>query len=117
MVTSVPLTKLTVYVSLPPPLGALVSGAPTVRGEETSVTVSPLPLVALMVRVYWPWVSLLNLAASSSFHRSNQVLPLWLAEAVKPLPPLTVTTTLVTPLGWEMMPRRGKEALPSVRLW
>ena len=39
------------------------------------------------------------------------MLPLWLAAAVEPLPPLTVTTTLVTPLGWEMMPRRRKEGV------
>ena len=100
-------------MSLRPPV-LVVSGAPTVRGEETRVTVSPAPLVALMVRVYVPWESLLKAAASSSAHRSNQVL-LHPAETVKAL--LTDTTTLLTPLGWEMMPRRGKEELPWVRLW
>ena len=38
-------------------------------------------------------------------------------EKVVDVLPLTSTVTDFSPLGWEITPRRGKEELPSVRLW
>ena len=86
------------YLSLLPPVEMLVSRAPTFKGAETSVTVSPEALVAVMVSVWSPCCSWLNFADLSSSHRSNQ-LSLQEAEQEKPPLPLTVTTTLLTPVG------------------
>ena len=101
--------------------GVVVVAAPTVKVVSSSVTVLPLSVVPVMVRLYFPAESALNFRFSSSFHRSNHLalIPLRLAKVGTIPVAVLVTTALMVLIFWVQvtMPRRGKEELPWVRLW